>query len=195
MIHLTSNKVAITPILDPDKTPGGLYIPDIAKERADQGIVKYIGPRVKDIKIGDYVLFGGYDGTTVRLEGEGTFILIREPFIKCILDRPDTDINGLYFRSKIDKDEQEEIRREILDAIRVAIETNNVSDDIIDSILEIYAKHDPYFTATHEMAINLVAEAWKDHPVRITTRANDPKKGDKIHDRAMVDHIIEEEDE
>src|SRR5881394_1005790 len=104
MIKLTKNKVAITPIFDPDTSPGGIIIPDIAKERCDQGIVKYIGPKVETIKIGMYVLFSGYSGTLVHVDGEGSLILLPEEFIVAELPEPaNVDIPGLYFRSRFDR--------------------------------------------------------------------------------------------
>lgn len=90
----------IQAVFDPDRTPGGLWIPDVAKERCDQGIVKYIGPAVKDLKIGDYVLFGGYDGTTIRLEDEGVLILMRESAVKCVIEMEPTMVEGLYYKTK-----------------------------------------------------------------------------------------------
>lgn len=99
MIRLLLNKVAVEPIHDPDKI-GSLYVPDIAKERCDQGIVKYIGPDVKDICVGDYVLFSGYTGQTIKLEGEGVLIMMPEDFIVCKIDEPGTTIKGLYFKDE-----------------------------------------------------------------------------------------------
>lgn len=105
MIRLVENKIAVAPIFDSDKhkvpnTNIELIIPDEAKERCDQGIVRWTGPEVKDIQIGDYVLFSGYTGTLVRLEGEGLFIILREDFVTAIIDPPDTEIPGVYFRDK-----------------------------------------------------------------------------------------------
>jgi Co-chaperonin GroES (HSP10) len=98
MIKLLENKIAVTPIYDPDRI-GSIYIPDSAQERCDQGIVKYIGPDVKDIRIGDYVLFSGYTGTLVQIEDEGTVIIFPEEFATAILpDPPTTEIPGLYFK-------------------------------------------------------------------------------------------------
>lgn len=101
MLQLLGKNVAIDPILYEAMSPTGLlHIPDTAIPRANQGIVKYIGPEVKEIKIGDYVLFSGYSGTTVRLEGEGLVIIMHEDFINCVLENPGTLILGLYFRTK-----------------------------------------------------------------------------------------------
>jgi co-chaperonin GroES (HSP10) len=99
MINIPGNKVACTPIFDPDKI-GRIYIPDMAKERCDQGIVKYIGPKCEWVKVNDYVLFSGYTGTLVRLEGEGLLIIMPEDFVTCVIESPNTDIPGLYFREK-----------------------------------------------------------------------------------------------
>src|SRR4051812_6998418 len=110
MLKQLFDRVAIQPRFDPDTSAGGIIIPDIAKERCDQGIVKYIGPEVKDIKIGDYVLFGGYDGLTIQIEGEGTLILIHEPFIKAVFKEVTTPLNGIYFKTRFD---EERLDREI----------------------------------------------------------------------------------
>ena len=98
MIGLTRGKVAVEPMFDPDESPGGIIIPDMAKERCDQGIIKYVGEGVDEYKIGDHVLFSGYTGTTVRLEDEGILIIFHSDFIVCRIDSPDTDVPGLYFR-------------------------------------------------------------------------------------------------
>lgn len=98
MVGLLGTKIAVTPLFDDDKTAGGLYIPDIAMQKCDQGIVKYVGPEVKEVQIGDHVLFSGYTGTTARIEDEGVLIIMHEEFVVCRILPPETDINGLYFR-------------------------------------------------------------------------------------------------
>lgn len=101
MITLLHDKVGIKPIGDPDVSPSGrIIIPDMAKERTDQGIVTYVGPRVKHLKIGDYALFGGYNGTTIQLEsgGDAVIIVMRERFIVGALGAPNTQIAGLFFK-------------------------------------------------------------------------------------------------
>lgn len=96
MIRLPLNKIAVEPLQDPDKI-GSLYVPDMAKQRCDQGIVRYIGPDVKDIGVGDHVLFSGYTGQTVALEGEGVLIILPEDFVVARIDDIGTTITGLYF--------------------------------------------------------------------------------------------------
>lgn len=101
MIQLPGDRVAIIPIKDPEKTKGGIYIPDMAKERTDQGIIKYVGPRVQSLKIGMYVIFSGYAGQAVYIEGEGSMIVVPEKFVFAELDNlPQQTIPGLYFMGR-----------------------------------------------------------------------------------------------
>jgi hypothetical protein len=107
MIRLNRNNVAIIPIRDADKI-GSLYIPDTAKERVDQGIIKYLGPDCKFAQIGSYVTFSGYNGTLFDIADpehpdrpSETLIIMSEDFLNCeLVDMPSTDVPGLFFRDK-----------------------------------------------------------------------------------------------
>lgn len=103
MISPLKRKLVITPLFDPDTTQSGLIIiPDVAKGRSDQGIIKYIGEGCKENwEVGDYVLFSGYDGTLLNIDGEGLVIILPEYRITAKIPNPDnnvTEISGLYFR-------------------------------------------------------------------------------------------------
>ena len=100
MLTIPKGKICVTPIFDSDTTPSGLYIPEIARERCDQGIVKYIGADVGNINLGDYVLFSGYSGTLIALEGEGNIIILSAKDVRCKLHPPGTFIAGLYYKYK-----------------------------------------------------------------------------------------------
>ena len=78
-----------------DKTAGGLFIPDTAKEKPQEGEViaagegkyKEDGTRQPlDVKAGDRVLFGKYSGSEIKLDGE-EFIIMREDEILGIINR------------------------------------------------------------------------------------------------------------
>ena len=104
MLQLSKKNVAAVPLYDSLQTSGGLWIPESARERCDQGIVKYIGADVKEISEGDHILFSGYSGTLLELEGEGILIILPERFVvaKIAYDGPEVaniDISGLYFRN------------------------------------------------------------------------------------------------
>lgn len=77
-----------------ERTAGGLYIPDSAKERANQATVIAVGkgrvlPDGKvaplTVKAGDTVLFGKYAGSEIKLDGEEHMIM-REDEILAVLD-------------------------------------------------------------------------------------------------------------
>ena len=78
-----------------DKTAGGLYIPDTAKEKPQEGEVSAVGAgKVKedgtrqalDVKEGDRVLFGKYSGSEIKLDGE-EFLIMREDEILGVIER------------------------------------------------------------------------------------------------------------
>src|ERR1043166_8859590 len=78
-----------------NQTAGGLYIPDTAKEKPQEGEViaagegkyKEDGTRQPlDVKAGDRVLFGKYSGSEIKLDGE-EFIIMREDEILGIINR------------------------------------------------------------------------------------------------------------
>ena len=78
-----------------NQTAGGLFIPDTAKEKpqegeviaAGQGKYKEDGTRqALDVKAGDRVLFGKYSGSEIKLDGE-EFIIMREDEILGIISR------------------------------------------------------------------------------------------------------------
>src|ERR1700682_578658 len=67
-----------------ERTPGGIIIPDTAKEKPVEGEVLAVGPGARDeagrvqpldVKVGDRVLFGKWSGTEVLIEGEDRVIM------------------------------------------------------------------------------------------------------------------------
>jgi chaperonin GroES len=78
-----------------NQTAGGLFIPDSAKEKPQEGEViaagegkyKEDGTRQPlDVKAGDRVLFGKYSGSEIKLDGE-EFLIMREDEILGIIAR------------------------------------------------------------------------------------------------------------
>ena len=133
MFRITGDRVALIPIQDPEHV-GRIIVPDIAKQRTDQGIVKYIGPDCKDYKPGQFVIFNGYSGTVLNIQDPDRpnspverLIIVRDKFIYGeLVDFEDTDVPGLYFR----------------------------------------ARDGSYFTATYEMALELIGDAIRSAPWR-----------------------------
>lgn len=98
MLHMPRNKLCVEPLFDPDMSAGGIIIPDEAKHRCNQGIVKYIGESVRLVVPGDHVLFSGYDGSTVILQGEGNLIFLLEEQVACIITDEPLVVAGLYHK-------------------------------------------------------------------------------------------------
>jgi len=78
-----------------NQTAGGLYIPDTAKEKPQEGEVIAVGEgkykedgtrQTLDVKAGDRVLFGKYSGSEIKLDGE-EFLIMREDEILGIIER------------------------------------------------------------------------------------------------------------
>lgn len=88
-----SDRVVVKAIEEAEQMRGGLYIPDTAKEKPQQGEVIAVGPgRTEDgkrvpmeVKAGDKVLYGKYSGTEVTIEGEQLLIL-RESDILAVVN-------------------------------------------------------------------------------------------------------------
>lgn len=77
-----------------DRTTGGLFIPDQAKEKPQEGTVVAVGEGIEGkgskLQIGDRVLFGKYAGTEINLNDEPVFIM-REEEVFGVLDPEEGD--------------------------------------------------------------------------------------------------------
>jgi chaperonin GroES len=88
------DRVVVRRIDEDEKTPGGIIIPDTAKEKPMQGEVVAVGPGARDedgkriepdVKPGDVVLFGKWSGTEVKIDGE-ELLIMKESDIMGILE-------------------------------------------------------------------------------------------------------------
>src|SRR6266568_3405361 len=69
-----------------ERTAGGIYIPDAAKEKPQRGEIEAVGTDVKSVKIGDIVLFDKYSGSKINVEGTD-YLIIKEEDILGIFDK------------------------------------------------------------------------------------------------------------
>lgn len=94
--------ICVSPMFDPSRSQGGIWIPDQSKERCDQGVIKYLGSKVprEYLKEGMQVLFPGYSGTLLKLTDEGLVIILDYREIIAVISTPATEIPGLYFLGK-----------------------------------------------------------------------------------------------
>ena len=74
-----SDRVLVLPNPAEEKTAGGLFIPDTAKEKPLAGKVVAVGPGTADVKmevkVGDTVLYGKYAGTEINIDGTDYLIM------------------------------------------------------------------------------------------------------------------------
>jgi chaperonin GroES len=73
-------RVLVLPLEGESQTPGGVLLPETAKEKPQQGTVEAIGDPDEmetDLKVGDRVLFPKYTGTEIKFEGN-TYLLMNE---------------------------------------------------------------------------------------------------------------------
>ncbi len=83
-----ADRVLIEPKEAETKTASGLFIPDTAKEKPQQGVVVAVGNGKKDepmeLKVGDVVLYGKYAGTELSFEGKD-YLIMRQSDVVAIL--------------------------------------------------------------------------------------------------------------
>jgi chaperonin GroES len=89
-----ADRVVVKASEEAEQMRGGLYIPDTAKEKPQQGEVVAVGPgRVTDegktipmhVKVGDKVLYGKYSGQEFKVDGE-EYLILRESDIYGVLN-------------------------------------------------------------------------------------------------------------
>lgn len=88
MIKPLADRVLIEPKEAETKTAAGIYIPDTAKEKPQQGTVVEAGPGKKDepmeVKAGDQVIYGKYAGTEVTFEDK-KYLIVKQSDILAVL--------------------------------------------------------------------------------------------------------------
>ena len=79
-----ADRLVVKPTEKEEKTKSGIYLPDTAKEKPQEGEVVAVGPgRVSDdgkriamdIKVGDKVIYAKYGGTEIKIDDEELIIL------------------------------------------------------------------------------------------------------------------------
>jgi chaperonin GroES len=78
------DRVVLELVESSDQTPGGIYLPDTAKDKPQAGIILFVGPGRRNdkgeleamtVQVGNKVLFAKYAGTDVKLGGKEVKIL------------------------------------------------------------------------------------------------------------------------
>jgi chaperonin GroES len=89
------DRIVVKRVEEQETMKGGLYIPDSAKEKPQEGEVVAIGKGKRledgklvplDVQVGDRILFGKYSGSDIKLDGE-EYMIMREDEVLGILDQ------------------------------------------------------------------------------------------------------------
>ena len=89
-----NEKVLIKRVDAPEKTKGGIIIPDTATEKPQEGEVVAVGKGKRledgtvvtlDVKVGDRILFGKYSGSDIKIDGQ-EYLILREDEVLGVLD-------------------------------------------------------------------------------------------------------------
>ena len=92
-IQPLADRVVVKALEEAEQMRGGLYIPDTAKEKPQEGEIVAVGPgKLNDdgnripmeVSVGDRVLYGKYSGTEVRVDGE--YLILRESDVLAIVN-------------------------------------------------------------------------------------------------------------
>jgi chaperonin GroES len=88
------DRIVVKRIEQQEQMQGGLYIPDSAKEKPQEGEVVAVGKGKRledgkvialDVQVGDKILFGKYSGSDIKLDGD-EFMIMREDEVLGILE-------------------------------------------------------------------------------------------------------------
>ena len=89
------DRMVVKPIEQEEVTSSGIYLPETAKEKPQQGNVISVGPGARDedgeriamdVSVGDVVLYAKYSGTTIKLEGK-EYLILRENDVLAIVEK------------------------------------------------------------------------------------------------------------
>ena len=92
-IRPLADRIVVKPLEDTEQMRGGLYIPDTAKEKPQQGEVVAVGPGkmtddgkriAMEVNTGDRVLYGKYSGTEVTVADE-QYLILRESDVLAVI--------------------------------------------------------------------------------------------------------------
>ena len=92
-IRPLSDRLVVKRTVEEEKTKGGIFIPDTAKEKPLEGVVVAVGSgkalkngktHPLDVKAGDKVLFGKYSGSTVKIDGDELLVMREEDIMAVV---------------------------------------------------------------------------------------------------------------
>jgi chaperonin GroES len=94
MLKPLGDRILVEPLEAEDVSPGGIVLPDTAKEKPQKGKVLAVGPGrtlengkvvSPEVKVGDKVIFSKYGGSEVKIDGK-EYTILRENDVLAVID-------------------------------------------------------------------------------------------------------------
>lgn len=90
-----ADRVVVEHVEQTDKSAGGIFLPDTAKEKPQEGIVRAVGTgRVNDdgktlamtVKVGDRIIYSKYSGSEIKIDGT-EYLIVSEKDVLAVVDK------------------------------------------------------------------------------------------------------------
>jgi chaperonin GroES len=91
------DRVVVLPIEQDDQTTSGIFLPETAKEKPQQGKIVAAGPGSRkdtgeriamDVEVDDTILYAKYAGTSIKLDGQ-EYLILKETDVLAIVENSD----------------------------------------------------------------------------------------------------------
>mgnify|MGYP003573914671 CR=1 FL=1 len=88
-IEPMGERILIKIVKQADQTSSGIYLPETAKEKPQEGEVVAMGPEVDEdetpLKVGDLVMYPKYSGTEIKIDGEDHLLIDADDILARII--------------------------------------------------------------------------------------------------------------
>lgn len=87
MVKMLHDNVLVLPIENEKKTSGGIYIPSTTNDMPTKGKVISVGKKdaPMEVKEGDIVVFGKYNGSEIKLDNIN-YLILKQEHIYCVIE-------------------------------------------------------------------------------------------------------------
>ncbi len=92
-----ADRVVVKPVEQAEKTSGGIFLPETAKDESQEGVIVAVGPgRTLDdgklvpisVKVGEHVLYAKYGGSKIKVDGSEVLIIAEKDVLAIVSDAP-----------------------------------------------------------------------------------------------------------
>lgn len=81
-IRPINSQILVKPLEAADQTAGGIYVPDSAKEKTQEGkVIAVAEDATEEVAVGDRVIYKPYSGTEISMEGEKHILLTSDDLL------------------------------------------------------------------------------------------------------------------